>query len=258
MSQQSHLGSVTGSKRKRSCSETTPVEMLLGNAPFRWSELPTELKLNVLGHALVFDKPITPYVHLMHSMNRLLPLALTNKEMCIMAMELYYAKNHFVVQSVRYSDPMHNLSYPNPMVGHWIQDLTLKLGFMSEYDKYSWKHDVFSPSGQWKFLLKCNKFGPESDLGAEWYNKLKLNNLKVIVELSGEICFMEQRWKNRTLDFCHRTAIWGLRHAHIAAKAKNYTFEVKGMQCMKEDGTSLCNGACSKIIEDVLRAMVLT
>ncbi|KAI1675634.1 hypothetical protein L13192_02381 [Pyrenophora tritici-repentis] len=249
---------MTGTKRKHSFLETTPVETTVVSASSSWSELPTELKLNVLGYVLVFDRPITPHVHLMHSMYHLLPLALTNKKMCILAMELYYTKNHFVVQVVRNLNPMFRLSYPNPMVGHWIQNLTLKLNFLS-YDNGGFgQRNISSRSGQWKFLL--NGFDPDEKcaLSAEWYNKLSLKNLKVILYLNDKTCFMKGRLKNLPLDHCRRIARLGFECTSIATKAKNYTFEVTGIQCMTQNGSSFCHGACSKIIVDVLGDMVPT
>ena len=226
--------------RVRNSEETTPDVQPPVTATFHWSELPTELKLKVLRHVLVFDKPITPHVHLTRNANRLLPLALTNKEMCVLAMEIYCTKNKFIAQSVGYSKPLaHNFSYPNPMVGHWIQDLTIKLSFSSSHDGTTygpsnrkvadWLQDVFSSKGQWEFLLDRIATGWKSvstPASCEWYEKFDLNTLKVIIAMNVEGCFMKYRWVQCSLAHCRTEARRYMRPMFIAAKAKKYEFAV--------------------------------
>ena len=177
----------------------------------------------------------------------------------MLTMEAYYTTNHFVAQSVSYSWPLYSLSYPNPMRAHWIRNLTLKLSFSSKHsDNAYWMQDVFELRGQWKFLLNRMETLDQYAVSCEWYNVLRLTNLKIIIHMDDEKCFMQDRWKNLALDDCRRQAWSRMQDAYIVAKAKNYDFEVQGMRCVAQDGTSVCGGACTMIIKGMLQGMVKT
>jgi hypothetical protein len=101
---------------------------------FRFNDLPMELKLMVLKARLVVANPITPLAHYVHAKQRLVPLASISKALKQLAYETYYKCNNFVAQASKiyphpddyvYARP--SFKYPNPELGAWIQDLTVKL-----------------------------------------------------------------------------------------------------------------------------------
>lgn len=84
-----------------------------------------------------------------------------------------------------------------------------------------------------------------------------MNNLKDIITMDDEACFMAHRWQHLPLDYCRRQIVRQMGNMYITAKAKKFEFKVQGMRCVKEDGTSLCRGACTMLIMELLQDMAL-
>jgi len=97
-----------------------------------WNELPLALQRNVLQHRLVFDRPITLQRHDSIIKRALLPLALANRQVHLLATEIYYESNTFIITpQTTYRKPwpkgLMPVLYPSRDVGHLVRKFVLRV-----------------------------------------------------------------------------------------------------------------------------------
>jgi hypothetical protein len=96
-------------------------------------DLPTELKLLIVEHLVIYDKPVS---HLRHKEQEpvlnptLLKLAMLDQDLYTLALETYYSKNEFTLFSHqlinRKIGTPYPFRYPPPKFAHWIQRLHIE------------------------------------------------------------------------------------------------------------------------------------
>jgi hypothetical protein len=95
--------------------------------------LPTELKIMIAEHLVVYNKPIT---HMRHNepehlfIPTLLKLAMLDQHLYTLAREMYYSRNEFLLISHRLRNRKtgtpYPFRYPPPNFAHWIQRLHIE------------------------------------------------------------------------------------------------------------------------------------
>ena len=130
--------------------------MSSGSTFHRWSELPAEIELKVLSTELLLENLITWPVHDTHTHQVLLPLALANKHLHILATEMYYGENTVALRLSPYNQNTHGqvrdghrykvFRYPNPRIAHGVRKLQLHIdtswGWISEEAGLFHKRDL--------------------------------------------------------------------------------------------------------------------
>jgi hypothetical protein len=96
-------------------------------------DLPTELKLLIVEHLVIYDKPVS---HLRHKEQEpvliptLLKLAMLDQDLYTLALETYYSKNAFTLFSHqlinRKTERHYSFRYPPPKFAHWIRRLRIE------------------------------------------------------------------------------------------------------------------------------------
>ena len=115
-----------------------------------WSSLPTEIKLEILRHILVFRRPIKVAYHWALPKYYLAPLILAgDRQLAQLARDIYYKENEFVLFRCSVKDPGHIWRSPQPAVAALIQRLAIRITIHSHQS-----HSEYWPNiGEWRYLL---------------------------------------------------------------------------------------------------------
>ena len=229
--------------------------------------VPTQLKLRIFEARLDANRPINANTHFVYAQGALLPLALVCKAFRDIAMDIYYKKNVFSLQTTgAYRRDGHLIQYPNPAIGHFVRKLTMNLNIDFNFEsldavlqsEMDWRHfpriDESRSSPPLNYRQLRLNYGsreliPEwsRESATRWQNHFpKLDQLRIVLSLPkfesvGQHCFGQPSVADLALLF---------EDAKVVVRAKNVVIVVTGGIC-SDDGSvritpliSPCGGQC--------------
>jgi len=114
----------------------------------------------IIEYCLVFETSITRETHANIS-QIVLKFALQNKHLAVLAEQIYFAKNTFVVRRGVYPSATGTsnatFSYPNPSVAHWVRKIVLRLEVSTHNTPLNideWSSPIPIDSSDWHYLLR--------------------------------------------------------------------------------------------------------
>ena len=225
----------------------------MAKASASFSDLPVELKLEILRYRLLIPKPLTAMSHHSHSRRLLLPLALTNKDLNNLACVVYYGENHFVVTRKRnYLHGASSLpfSYPNPAIGMWVRSLEVHFKVQDVVSSAGCgPSDHADETNEWRYLF--DRPGDRADY-TNWQRCFpKLDNLKVVLDFAP----LRGGCLNKRL----ARMLVVMADLPIAIRAREVEVEVKNLDCADEEQSEARFGnalQCGHACEDRVLRMI--